>query len=168
MTVQPAGNFFLVAVHGDVGKAIEFGEWVNGDGFGPYAHAGMALSNGELIEAEPGGARRRPQSEYDGTNIIWSSWDLPDATRNLLDVKSRARESVPYSALDYGALFAHRLHIPVPGLRRYIASTGHQICSQLVDQIYQDAGLQIFRDGRWPGYVTPMALFPALHGPVTR
>jgi hypothetical protein len=36
-----------------------------------------------------------------------------------------------------------------------------------VDQIYQDAGLQIFNDLRWSGYVTPGSLYRALHGPVT-
>ena len=162
------GDFGLVAISGEVGRLIRFGQWLNGDGFRDYQHAVLALSNGELIEAEPGagGARIRPQSEYDGTNIIWSDWALTDAKRAELDVAGRACEGVPYSALDYGALAAHRLHIPVPGLRKYIASTGHQICSQLVDQIYQDAGLAMFADGRWPGYVTPLALLRALHGPV--
>jgi hypothetical protein len=165
---QP-GDFGLVAIRGNVGKLIRFGQWLNGDGFGLYQHAVLALSNGELIEAEPGrdGARIRPQSEYDGTNIIWSDWDLTDTLRMDLDEAGRAREGVPYSALDYGALAAHRLRIPVPGLRRYIDSSRHEICSQLVDQVYKDAGLTMFADGRWSGYVTPMALLRVLHGPVT-
>ncbi len=36
------------------------------------------------------------------------------------------------------------------------------ICSQLVDQSYQDAGVHLFSDGRWSGYVTPGALFERL------
>jgi hypothetical protein len=165
---QP-GDFGLVAIRGNVGKLIRIGQWMNGDGFGDYQHAVLALSNGELIEAEPGadGARIRPQSEYANTNIIWSDWDLTDADRALLDAAGRAREGIPYSALDYGALAAHRLHIPLPGLRRYIDSSRHEICSQLVDLVYKDAGLTMFADGRWSGYVTPMSLVRALHGPVT-
>ncbi|MGW9433129.1 hypothetical protein ACWHA1_35035 [Streptomyces decoyicus] len=65
---------------------------------------------------------------------------------------------VPYSFLDYLAIATHRFHLPVPGLRRYVASTRHMICSQLVDRCYLDAGVHLFADGRWPGYVTPMAL----------
>jgi hypothetical protein len=33
------------------------------------------------------------------------------------------------------------------------------ICSQLVDQCYQDAGVHLFADGRWPGDVTPADLY---------
>jgi hypothetical protein len=69
--------------------------------------------------------------------------------------------------LDYLALVAHRLHIPAPGLRQFIADTGHMICSQLVDEVYRRAGLIMFGDGRWPGYVTPGGLISVLNGPVT-
>jgi hypothetical protein len=163
------GDFGLVAIRGNVGKLIRFGQWLNGDGFGDYQHAVLALSNGELIEAEPGrgGARIRSQSEYADTNIVWSDWPLTDDERARLDVAGRKRERTPYSALDYFALVAHRLRIPIPGLRRYIDSSKHEICSQLVDLVYKDAGLVMFADGRWSGYVTPMSLVRALHGPVT-
>ena len=65
---------------------------------------------------------------------------------------------VPYSFADYAALAAHRLHIPAPGLREFIGSSKSMICSQLVDQCYVDAGVHLFRDSRWPGFVTPAAL----------
>lgn len=35
----------------------------------------------------------------------------------------------------------------------------------LVDQIYLDADLHMFNDGRWPGYVSPAALRQVLTGP---
>jgi hypothetical protein len=161
------GDFGLVAIRGNVGKLIRFGQWLNGDGFGDYQHAVLVLDNGELIEAEPGGARIRPVSEYDGTNVIWSDWPLTDAERAAIVAAGRSLEGVPYSFLDYLALAAHRLHIWLPWLRKYIASTGDDICSQLVDLGYQLGGKEMFADGRWAGYVTPMALLRALHGPVT-
>jgi hypothetical protein len=48
--------------------------------------------------------------------------------------------------------------VPLPGLRHRIESARSMICSQLCDRAYLDAGVNLFRDGRWPGYVTPMAL----------
>ncbi len=69
-----------------------------------------------------------------------------------------AAAEADYSFLDYLALAAHRYRLPVPGLRTYIKSTGHLICSQLVDACYQAAGVQLFDDHRWNGYVTPSDL----------
>lgn len=161
------GDFGLVAISGETGRLIRFGQWLNGNGWGDYQHAVLVLDNNELIEAEPGGARIRPVSEYDGTNVVWSDWPLTDAERSAIVAAGRSLEGVPYSFLDYLALAAHRLHIPIPGLRKYIAATGDDICSQLVDLGYQLGGQKMFADGRWAGYVTPMALLRALHGPVT-
>jgi hypothetical protein len=33
------------------------------------------------------------------------------------------------------------------------------ICSQLVDYCYRQNGVELFHDGRWPGYVTPGCLY---------
>ena len=64
---------------------------------------------------------------------------------------------VGYSAADYFAIAAYRFKVGilVPGLKAYVGSSKHMICSQLVDQCYQYAGVQLFDDKRWPGYVTP-------------
>jgi hypothetical protein len=169
MAPQPAGNFFLVEVHGVPGRLIRFFQWLNGNGFRRFEHAGMALGNGQLIEAEPGrkGARIREQSEYDGTNIVWSDWALTTQQRADADREGRALEGMRYSWLDYLALVLHRFRIPVPGLRQFIESTKRGICSQLVDLISARAKIQLFADGRWFGYVTPGSLYRALHGPVT-
>lgn len=161
------GDFGLVAINGAAGRLIRIGQWLNGDGFRDYQHAVLVLSNGELIEAEPGGARIRPVSEYDGTNVIWSDWPLTDQQRADADREGRALEGTPYSALDYFAIAAKRLHIPIPGLRRYIMSTKHEMCSALADLILKRAKIQVFLDDRWEGDVTPLSLLRALHGPVT-
>jgi len=166
---QP-GDIILTQITGKIGKLIEWGQWLNGDGFIDFEHAALYKGNGILIEAEPGGARERPLSEYTGRSIYWSTGHiaLTAAERaNIVAagvkyVQANNGRGVPYSFLDYDALAVHRLHIPVPGLKQYIASTGHMICSQLVDQCYADAGVHLFTDNRWPGYVTPGDIYDVI------
>lgn len=168
------GDILLTTISGPVGKLIPFGEWLNGDGFGVYAHAGIVLSaqptqtgyEGTILEAQPGGARITRLSTYDGHGTVYvSPLGLTDAQRLRIRQEAHKYVDVPYSFLDYAALGAHRLHVPAPGLRTYIESTGHMLCSQLVDRIYLDAGVHLFRDERWAGYVTPMALWNLLRSP---
>lgn len=154
---QP-GDFAAVQTAGDTGALIRLGEALNGDGFGDYEHALIYIGDGEIVEAEPGGARRRVRGVQAGD--LWSTglWNLTPQAREKIRAAAIGYIGIPYGWLDYFALAAHRLHIPAPGLKDYIASTGHMICSQLVDQCYADAGVYLFSDGRWPGYVTPGAL----------
>lgn len=154
---QP-GDLAAVRTGGDTGALIRLGEFLNGDGFGDYEHALIYIGGGEIVEAEPGGARRRARGVESGD--LWSTglWNLSTATRSRICAAATRYVGTPYGWLDYAALATHRLHIPAPGLRGYIASTGHMICSQLADQCYADAGVHLFADGRWPGYVTPGAL----------
>lgn len=164
-TPQP-GDIGLTQIHGSVGRWIRFGEWLNGDGFGEYTHAFLVLANGELLEADPGGARIRPLHEHAAARTVYvAPAGLSDAQRQAICSAGRRYVGVKYSFADYLAIAAHRIHLPFPGLRAYVASTHDMICSQLVDQAYQDAGVHLFNDGRWPGYVTPMALWDLLGKP---
>ncbi|KWT57643.1 hypothetical protein ADL21_33665 [Streptomyces albus subsp. albus] len=157
------GDIGITQISGNAGRLIRIGQWLNGNGFADYQHAFLVLPDGMLIEAEPGGATIRPLSVYDGANILYVCPEgLTDRQRDAICAAGRRYEGVPYSFLDYLAIAVHRLRIPFPGLRRYVAATGHMICSQLVDQSYHDAGIPLFSDGRWPGYVTPGALFQRL------
>lgn len=152
---QP-GDIGLVRVKGRVGALIRLGQWLNGDGARDYEHAFVFVGAGRIVEAEPGGALLGYLGEYADRPIAWLHCPagrgpaVADAARQLI--------GRPYSWLDYLALAAHRLHIPVPGLRRYIGDTGHLICSQLADQAAQMGGWTLFADSRWPGFVTPGAL----------
>jgi hypothetical protein len=69
---------------------------------------------------------------------------------------------VPYSFLDYAAIAGRHVLALEPTQRtpfdRYVTSTGHMICSQLVDQALTDAGYHVFDDGHIPQDVTPAAL----------
>lgn len=155
----PPGMIGLVPMAGSGGRLIRLGQWANGDGFSDFEHALVALPGNMIIEAEPGGARIVPL-RY--TTVHWCEGIyglLAGVDPAVIDVKARQLKGVPYSWLDYGALTAHRLHVPAPGLREFVASSGHLICSQLADELYLRLGAHIFQDGRWPGYCTPGSLY---------
>lgn len=153
------GDIGLTSIAGPVGWGIRLGEFLLGDGVTPYEHAFIVLDDATLLEAEPGGARVAGLDEYAGRTVEYvCPPGLTAAQRYAICAAARSYVGVKYSFVDYGAIAAHRFRLPIPGLRRYIASTGHQICSQLVDQCYQDAGVHLFNDGRWPGYVVPADL----------
>lgn len=151
----PLGSIGLTRIAGDVGELIRVGQWLNGDGYSDFEHAFVYVGNGEIVEAEPGGARQVAQ-HYTLRSVVW----LPCPADYGRAVADAAIELVgtPYSFLDYAALATHRLHLPAPGLREYIQDTGHMICSQLCDEAARLGGWHLFDDGRWEGYVTPGAL----------
>ncbi|MEV4558345.1 hypothetical protein AB0K51_15330 [Kitasatospora sp. NPDC049285] len=172
MTASPPsppgpGDFAVVRMAGRTGRLIRIAQWLNGDGFADYEHAFVHVGDGQLVEAQPGGAELRPLSVYDGYPTLWSTGRiaLTDEQRTAIVAAARHYIGTPYSAADYFALAAARLGRPIaPLLRRYVADSRHMICSQLVDQCYQDAGVHLFTDHRWPGYVTPADLANLLKG----
>lgn len=176
------GTIGLTAISGRAGALIRLGQWLAENPFIRWLgkdtdpdlqHAIVYLGDGQIIEAEPGGARIRLVTEY---AVIY--WCLGIAgqftTEELAGVAATARtfeRVVGYSFLDYFALAARRLRLyPLyPVLKRYIKATGHMICSALADAPYRLRGLEVFTDGRWPGDVMPMDLYwrdQALRKPV--
>lgn len=160
MTTPKPGDFFLAPMPGRVGKGVQFGQFLNGEGYILFQHAGQLLENGDTIEAMPGGAIIGDINRWKPEELRWSSGliELTDTQRTIAISTGYACKGVPYSFVDYAALAAHRFHIPTPGLKEYIEDSGHMICSQMVDYIYHRAGKQLFTDGRWRGYVTPGSL----------
>jgi len=142
-----------------VGPLIRFGEFLNGDGFSDYEHAFCYVGGPDdlILEAEPGGSRLVP-FHYEMRTCLWTSgipaFALAVSTGRVEEI-ARRYTGIGYSFLDYAALSMHRLGIPAPGLRRFIGTTRHMICSQLADQFRLDLGSHLFNDGRWPGFVTP-------------
>jgi hypothetical protein len=169
MTPLP-GDYACRQMGGDTGKLISLGEYLNGDGFSIYDHAEIFVGlpdkdgpYGYTMGAYPGGAKLVPLQQdqlSDGNGFLWSTGKIPLAGDQRSAVVRNALLLCKggYSSADYFALAARRLHIPVPGLKAYIADSGHMICSQLVDYCYMRAGVHLFNDGRWPGYVTPADL----------
>ena len=75
-TIPPQpGDFAVVSVGGQVGRAIAVGEWLNGDGFGTFEHAFIYIGSGRVIQAEPGGAAEAPLTGH--AQILWSSDAIP-------------------------------------------------------------------------------------------
>lgn len=158
MGEQPApglGDIGVTTIHGPVGHLISLGEYLLGDGFQPWDHAFVHVGDGWIIEAEPGpnGARLAQLTEYNDRPILWLR--CPDQYRQAVAHSARLLQGTRYSAADYFAIAAHRLHLPIPGLRDYVAASGHAICSQLADRAAALGGWHLFADGRWEGFVVP-------------
>lgn len=154
MTYDPQpGDVLCTQIEGDVGRLIRLGQWLNGDGFADFEHCAVYIGNGQIVEAEPGGARIAELTEYNQRALVWLR--CPDQYRDAVAAAARTQVGVPYSFLDYLAIALHRFHIPAPGLRAFIASGRHAMCSALADRIAALGGWHWYDDGRWEGYVTP-------------
>jgi hypothetical protein len=159
---QP-GDIFITTIHGQVGAGIglaedvlQLVEHVKKHMDTKWRHAGVYVGDGMVVEAEPGGARLAALSQYDTDPMLWVP--CPEQYRTGVAAAARTLEGVPYSYLDYDAVTMHALHIPAPGLKGYIADSGHMMCSQLADHAALMGGWHLFDDGRWEGYVTPIDL----------
>jgi hypothetical protein len=165
MAVQP-GDFGLTRLSGFPRLGIRIGQLLNGDGWSDYEHAFVVGTQGQIYQAAPGGLNIGHIDDYPAAGVRFSSWSLTDEQRAGIVQSAASKVGTLYSAMDYAALTAHRLHIPVPGLRGYIGSTGHMICSQFADWCYSENGPRMFDDGRWFGYVTLGMLRLVLTGPL--
>lgn len=153
--VEPqSGDVGCTSIEGDVGWLIKLGERINGDKFAQFQHAFVSVGGGFIVEAEPGGARVSSLGEYGSRTIVWVRCP-PERGRAVADAARQfAQQKIGYSFLDYAALAAHRLHLPIPWLRRYIGSTRHMLCSQLAVEAARRGGWDLLSPD-WPGYVTP-------------
>lgn len=163
-TPEP-GDFCCVPISGYVGFSVELWQWVDGDRFQPYDHTEIYIGQpdaagpfGYTASTYPNGpgkvALPCPASQLPGS--LWSSGliELTPAQRAGIVAWAVEHEDVGYSWLDYAALVLHGLRIPAPGLREYIASTAHMICSQYVAAGFAANGVPLVQ-GQWPGYVKP-------------
>lgn len=128
-----------------------------------------SLHQPRAVQAMPSGAEEivlRPETHW---TPEWA-YVRPDYTEHGLvwDQPKRVAEAarsfigVPYNFATYAAIPAHRAHLPVPHLDRFIASRNDMMCSQLADQALSDAGWHVFDDGRLSQDVTPSELFRAM------
>lgn len=152
------GDYFLTQIGGPVGLAIRVAQGLCGD-WSRYTHAGVILDDGTIIAAQPGGARIEPLSSIASKkHLALGQMPLTMAERAEVVAVARSFEGVPYSFLNYLSLTLVTLGIRPKWLLRYVAGTGHVICSQLVDKVYPLATygrVNLFDDGRFAGDVTP-------------
>lgn len=167
------GMFFLSHSPGWVSRSISSAQaFVRGGSF--YSHAGLALGDGKIIQAEPGGAEIIDFSPaYDHTLVLWSDapiqrelarrlgkmadeWGIEEELRSAVVAKAKELEGTKYSYLDYLSIAA--VEWKWPGhekLRSRVESSGRLICSALVDRAFLRAGVHLFDDRRAVGDVTP-------------
>ena len=145
MVTPSPGDFGLVSIKGGVGFLIRIGQWLNGDGFLDYEHAFIYIGDGQIVEAEPGGAIISDLSEYDGRAIMWSTGLVPltDVQRDSIVRAAIKQVGTPYSFLDYLAIGLYRLGIKHPGVAKRVEESEHLICSQLVAKDFNGAGVTL-------------------------
>lgn len=161
------GQLLLKAATRETWKLRHVLVCVEGAGGGHGPKAVQAMPNG-AEEIELTDSHWTPEYRY----VLPAYMQQPDArSGQQYDVARAARSLIgtPYSFLDYAALTEHAV---VGGgyksieertrLERYIADTGHQICSQLADECLKRAGFHVFNDGRLPQDVMPSALYVGL------
>lgn len=153
--IPKPGDFFLTQITGFGGFLIRMAQAISGDA-SRYTHAGIVLDDGTVVQAMPGGATIVPLDEITAKRpLAFSSYDLDDETRQVISDVARSFRGTPYNFLDYLVLGLLALGIKPPRLRKFVHSSKHLICSQLVDRVYNLADVQLFDDGRDSGDVTP-------------
>src|SRR6266705_5641742 len=97
------GDFRLTRVHGNTGRAIRFGQWLNGDGFADFEHAAVYVGNSQFIEAEPYGARLHTYALRIDASNLWSGVTMALSTSQRRAIVNAAYGylGTPYSYADY-------------------------------------------------------------------
>lgn len=162
MTPIP-GDFALTKIGGVTGRLVAAGQALIGDA-APVQHAFVYVGNGQVVQAMPGGAELI-QLEDASPVVQWSTGhlDLTSEQRAIISANAIWLVGTPYSYLDYASLGLAHFRVRPAWVTNYIASTGHLICSQLVDEVHLRAGVHLFDDGRLPGDVTPGDLWKLLN-----
>lgn len=149
------GDYVLVQITGFGGLLIRAAQALAGDP-SIYTHVGIVLDDQTVIGAQPGGARIDPIGTVLNARPLAVSYNaLSREERARIVTYARSLEGRPYSFLDYLSLALARFRVRPKWLLRYIEDSGHMICSQLVDHVYEVAGVDLFDDGRPHGDVTP-------------
>lgn len=173
------GDIGFGPITGNVGMLIRAAQGI-ADGGSPYQHVfvivegprksyespGFSLdeySGPWAVEAMPGGAIKVDISNRWTRDYCYVRPNYENDTQGWSVAQSAIEQiGTPYSYLDYLALAAHHMGLPVPHLDKYITSTGHMICSQLVDKALTDNGWHPFNDNRLPQDVVPSAFYNEL------
>lgn len=120
-------------------------------------------SAGSIVQAMPRGAEIRklnPARDFTTEHIFYrppyagqeARWRTVERAYHL------ARALTPYSFLDYASLALWHWKVRPNWVAQYITSTGHMICSQLVDDCLTAGDVHPYDDGRLHQDVTPAGL----------
>jgi uncharacterized protein YycO len=126
--VPALGDYGTVRTNGWAGLAIRIGT------HSTVNHAFVYVGDGQIVEAEPDGARLASVDEY--ANTQWSNIELTDVQRSAIATQARLMLGVPYGWPDIAALSLACVGIHSPAINRRIEDEHRLICSQLVDRAY--------------------------------
>jgi hypothetical protein len=153
------GDFAVVDTGARGSRLIRLWMWLSRGGFMMFDHAVICsrVSRGTIyiVEALPSGAKENAW-HYGDHDHLWSTGLVKTSTR--AGKAALAYVGKPHGWRDYAAIAMHASHLWVPTLKHYLRSTRHLIGSQLVDRAELDAGVHLFADRRWRGYVRPSDL----------
>lgn len=165
--VQP-GDFYVVPGGHDVGALIGLLEQLDREQIPPawidrctmFQHAGLVASISPVLTVleEEGPGMVEVRYHYDTSPILWSTGILKPLNREKIVANARSLKGFGYGWATYAYLTAHHYHLPIPGLKNYVATHRTEICSQAVDYAWDLAGDHIFTDKRIPGDVKPSDL----------
>lgn len=121
--------------------------------FSRYGHAAVIVSTDplEIVEATPGGARRRPVTPDE---FVWSHCPLTDAQRLRIAAEAVACIGYPYDFGDIAGFVARFFGAKVRG-RSSDHADNRLICSELVAWCYRVAGHEVANSQVAPGDVSP-------------
>jgi hypothetical protein len=149
-----------------------------GGRIGPWVAIGQALLRDEcwfthtyIVIEQIAGAVVVLEAMPHGARLTWLKGDercraghgwirLPLSESQRVDIEdARKYAGIPYSFLDYLSLALLHLGLPRKLTAGRVTSSGHMICSQLVDHVLCEVDFHLFDDGRLSQDVTPGALF---------
>lgn len=145
-----SGDLGCTSIEGDVGFLIRVGQACLGLGWRNTEHCFAYVGDGQIVEAEPGGARLAQLAEYDARTVVWVR--CPDEYRDAVADAARALLGTRYSCADYLAIAARRFHIP--GLGWVARRTSSMICSTLCTVAARRGGWDLL-EPKLAGYVVP-------------
>lgn len=168
LLVQP-GDFCVLPMAPPGGPLVELAQTIQQDVESRrlhqpqrYEHAEVYLGDGLTASAYANRRGIRPLScpPEQVQGALWSSGliELTAEQRDAIVQWCYDHPNVQYGALDYVALTAHTLGLDTRWLQNRIKSDKSYICSQYTDAAYLAAGVHLFSDGRFEGFVTPLSL----------
>lgn len=179
------GDVGLTWITGWTGLWVSLGQWIAGDGgLWPWSrirqakklirilsgkkaklprgfptHAFTFMPNGQIFEAQPGGARFSSVERYANRPILVAKLPLTNLQREQIVDVAVQYEGTRYSFLDYVYLALWRVGVRPKWLQNAVKNSGHMICSQAVDKLAEEVGFNLFTDSRLNQDVTPGDLF---------
>lgn len=121
-----------------------------------YDHAFIICDDGQIIEAQPGGARWAQLSDYDGELVVFDTAEpMTQAQRIAVVSKAITLLGTPYGWTDIARLALRCLGLQWGWLTKAADNERAMICSQLVAACGAAAGLDWQCGREAPAAVTP-------------